>query len=414
MSRGTSEPSVTGMPMLVIGFWGLSDPLTTASLMPTVRLLLAEGHASHVWLATVERKDLTHQAAKALPEGVTHVPLSASTLRPAAMARAWDLAAMPLKLWALVRAQRIGCIVARSTMAGTIAHPLHVLTKVPFLVESVEPHTDYMVECGAWNAAGPFARVTRWSEGLQFRSAAGLMPVTHRFALRLQQAGVPKDRLEVVPCPVDTDAFAFRQEHRNKARKALGWTANEVVGVYLGKFGGLYHDVQAYRALATFVRYFGRRARLLVLTPMDREVVIRALSEAGVPHAQMHVDQVAHEQVPGLLCAADMAFALYRGTPSSAYLSPVKNGEYWANGLPVLMTRGVSDDSALIERDPLAGALFDPEGEDLVAALQRVEQVIQLPDQRMRTMAFAREHRGMQHLRAAYASLMSKVSASTK
>lgn len=400
------------MPILVIGFWGLADPLTTASLMPTVRLLLAEGHASHVWLATVERAPLPEQVVKDLPQGVTHMALLASRMRPAAMARAWDMAAMPLTLWRLVRRQRIGCIVARSTMAGTIAHPLHVLTKVPFLVESVEPHTDYMVECGAWDANGPFARVARWSEGRQFRCAAGLMPVTHRFAARLQQAGVPRERMEVVPCPVDADAFAFRMGWRKKVRASLGWPEDALVGVYLGKFGGLYHDVHAFRALSGFVKHFGDRARLLVLTPMDVEEVAGALTGAGVPPWQMHVARAAHEQVPEFLCAADVAFSLYRGTASSAYLSPVKNGEYWANGLPVVMTRGVSDDSALIEGEPLAGALFDPEGDDLGAALMRIEQVLERADQRQLTMAFARQHRGMHHLRAAYASLMSKLRAS--
>lgn len=385
--------------LLLVGFWGWEDPLTKATLLPTLHCLLGMKDVSRVVLATVERGAMPRGIA--LPEGSVHRALRASPLRPKAFARLMDILVMPYRLRGIIREFGVDHVVARSSMAGTIAYPAARSTGVPLTVESVEPHADYMVDCGEWSAFGPFALVTRWSERRQHRYAHRLLSVTANYRSRLVEEGIPAERIHVVPCPVDRTAFAFDAPGRAEVRGALGWQ-DCIVGVYAGKFGGLYHRELAYRAFARAVRYYGSRARMLVLTAEPGTEVRQGLETAGVPREQMHVCRVAHGDMPRWLSAADYAFSTYRGTPSSAFLSPVKNGEYWANGLPVLLTRGVSDDSALIEAEPLAGAVFDPAGEDLDAALEHIGDLLTRSDQRMLTATFGARARPSSALEHAY------------
>jgi hypothetical protein len=84
----------------------------------------------------------------------------------------------------------------------------------------------------------------------------------------------------------------------------------------------------------------------------------------------------------------------------------MKIGEYWANGLPVVLTRGVGDDSRIIANDAWAGALFDPEGNDVEAALDRVLGTIAREGQRSTTAALGGEHRSMRFTTEAYRKIL--------
>jgi glycosyltransferase involved in cell wall biosynthesis len=187
----------------------------------------------------------------------------------------------------------------------------------------------------------------------------------------------------------------FRAEDRMRVRAELGWQ-NAVVGVYAGKFGGLYHRERSFAAFAAAQRIIGPGSGLIILTSEPEEQVRAGLAAAGFNGDRLLVRYARHEEVAAHLSAADFAFAPYRGTPSSACISPMKIGEYWANGLPVLLTRGVGDDSAIISEQPLAGALFDPEGVDINDALSRILEVLQRPYQRKRTSELAERYRSME------------------
>ena len=41
--------------------------------------------------------------------------------------------------------------------------------------------------------------------------------------------------------------------------------------------------------------------------------------------------------------------------PTKRYCTPVKDGEYWALGLPVIITEGISDDSGIIRENGIVG-----------------------------------------------------------
>lgn len=393
--------------VVFVGFWGVADPLTTASFLPTMELFRRMGYAGRMTLATVERGATVDRST--LPEWLDHVPLMASRLPVRAASRALDLVALPRQLERALRGGPVSLFVARSTLAGSIPLALGKYASVPSIVESVEPHTEYMVHCGNWSPRSLAARVGGAVERAVLRRAAGIITVSERYAARLRAEGLGAAHIHVTPCTVDLLRFMYSPSGRARVRAELGWGADDLVAVYLGKFGGMYLDELAHRAFAEFLRWSGERGRLLVLTATPEGEVRAGLARQFVDQERVRVLKAAHADVPAYLSAADMAFALYKGTPSSAYLSPVKNGEYWASGLPVIMTRGVADDSALIEQEPMAGALFDPTGDDLVQALEQVMDTLASPGQRERTMAFAQLHRSRDLMARTYHDLLTEL-----
>lgn len=389
--------------LLFLDYWSLHEPLTQATVLPTLRMVLQEGLAARIVLITVERGTPPATGLEPLPAGVVHVPLHASR-GPRPLARAYDRLTMVPRIATIARREGASFIMARGVVAGGFAHGVHRRTGIPYAVDYFEPHNEYMVEVGEWAAGGLLDRSLQRMIKDQLRTASACVTVAANYRERLIAQGADPARLHVAPCPVDAARMCFDAAARARVRTELGWT-DAVVGIYLGKFGGLYHRERAFAAFATAGRHFGDRFALLVLTPEPPEQVRAGLQAAG-HQGRVLVRYAPHAEVPAYLSAADLAFAPYRGTRSSACISPMKIGEYWSAGLPVLLTRGVGDDSAIIAAAPDAGAVFDPEGNDLSAALASVEAAIARAGQRERTMALAARYRSMDITRDVYRRIL--------
>jgi hypothetical protein len=70
-----------------------------------------------------------------------------------------------------------------------------------------------------------------------------------------------------------------------------------------------------------------------------------------LPPEMFTVQWAAPKDVPTLLGLADWAITPVKPVPTKRYCTPVKDGEYWAMGLPVMITAGISDDSGIISRN---------------------------------------------------------------
>jgi glycosyltransferase involved in cell wall biosynthesis len=397
-----------GHTSLFLSYWSLQEPLTQATVIPTLRVLLQDGCAERIVLVTVERGEQAEHRRGALVPGVEHVPLAAGTGWPRSLSRGWDLARLVPRVSAIARAEGAQSMVARGVVAGAYAHFVARRTGLPYAVDYFEPHNDYMTDVGEWRKGGLLDRGLGWMIGKQLHSARACITVSNNYRARLIGGGADPQKLHTAPCPVDQERMRFVEADRARIRTQLGWE-DACVGVYVGKFGGLYHVERAFQMFAAAQRIVGERFALMILSPHKEAEVREGLRAAGFKGERFHIKHAAHTEVGAHLSSADLAFTTYRGTPSSASISPMKVGEYWANGLPVLLTRGVGDDSGIIDREEWAGATFDPEGDDLAPALSKVLKLIDLPEQRARTAALAERYRSMDLTREVFRSLRGKV-----
>ncbi|GAB3637409.1 hypothetical protein GCM10027422_29990 [Hymenobacter arcticus] len=397
------------MRILYLGYWGLLDGLTTSTIFPHLRLLQDRADVAAIRLVTVERGSQAQAKLQFEPgyavSKISFEPLRSQPGRNVILNKIEDFTRFPKELVKQVAAFKPDFILARGAPAGALAYLVWQKTKLPFYVESFEPHADYMLESGVWRRYDPRYLFQRHWEKRQKQLASGLMPVAENYRQQLIKEGVSAGRIATVPCSVDTSAFGFNLEARQRVRQRLGLAAGAVVGIYVGKFGGIYYDAEAFEVFRTAADYFGPAFRLVILTPDPIEEVRTKLAAVGL-EAEAIVTKAPHAEVPDYLTAADVAFATIKPAPCRLFCSAIKIGEYWASGLPVLVTPGVGDDSAIIEAEN-GGAVFDlAQPGSIQVALKQLSAIMQQADYRNHIRALAIHYRSLDRARAAYKALL--------
>ena len=394
------------MRILFLSYWGLNDGLTTSTVFPHLRLLQERPDVEAIRLVTIER-GAEAQAELTFAPDFEHDKISFEPLRsrPAGnvlLTKIEDFTRFPAELIRQAAGFRPDFLLARGSPSGALAYLVWQKTKLPFYVESFEPHADYMLESGVWRRYDPRYLFQRHWEKKQKQLALGLMPVAENYRQQLVREGVPAGRIVTVPCAVDAGAFAFAAGARAQVRQRLGWPAGAVVGVYVGKFGSIYYDEEAFALFKVAADYFGPDFRLLILTPDPLPDVQAKAAAAGLAAGQVFATKAAHAEVPDYLSAADFAFATIKPAPCRLFCSAIKIGEYWASGLPVLLPEGIGDDSDIIEQEG-GGAVFSlARPASVPAALARVAQQMAQPDYRQQVRRLAEKHRSIARSRQAY------------
>jgi hypothetical protein len=221
----------------------------------------------------------------------------------------------------------------------------------------------------------------------------------------LKDHGVASEKIRVLPCVVNMSLFVGAE--KKERRQAENISHHAVVGIYVGKFGGIYYDKEAYDLFSEMRNVFPE-CKMIVLTPQDKTEVERNLLEVGfLPH-EILVKNARHDEVPYYLSMADFAFATYKASASKRFLSPIKVGEYWACGLPVLLTKGTGDDSDIIESTG-CGALFLPGDGSGKEALKKISQQLQDPMVHEKNVSLALRYRNFRILEDTYQQLLKSV-----
>ena len=403
------------MRILFLSYWGLNDGLTTSTVFPHLRLLQERADVSAVRLVTIERGSGA-QAELAFSPGfpgdkITFEPLRSRPSSNVILTKIEDFTRFPKELIRQVGEFKPDFMLARGAPAGALAYLVWQKTKLPFYVESFEPHADYMRESGVWRAYDPRYLFQRHWEKRQKQLALGLMPVAENYRQQLIREGVPVDRIVTVPCSVDAAAFAFDDTVCYDIRRRLGFVDPDVVvGIYVGKFGGIYYDEEAFTVFRAALDHFGSVFRLIILTPDLVAEVNRKLVVVGFLPEHVFITKAPHVEVPGYLSAADFAFATIKPAPCRLFCSAIKIGEYWASGLPVLIPPGVGDDSAIAEAEG-GGAVFDlAQPGSMAQAFTALTTLLRQPDYRRHIHGLAVRHRNVRRASEAYAALLPAVS----
>ncbi len=373
-----------------------------ATVLPHVRLLLEDERVTEVYLLTFERSAVAPMMNR---PGLTHLPVFQQR-RPFGLHFFLSYLIAWIALWRLHRRENLALVVCRSTFAGILGHWLYLTSKVPFTVESFEPHADYMVDNGVWAPFGWKTLLYRRFEKAVLTTSTRLYPVAHNYARRLLAAGIPESKIEVLPCTVDIDHYRFSKTARERIRRELNIDTDTIVAVYAGKFGGFYLEEQAIEIFKTVLGSF-EKSHLIVLSD-PQNPVCRKLNKDSSLGFGISIDLVHPEQVADYLSASDLGFVLVRPTPSSLNCSPVKVAEYSANGLPVVITEDVGDDSRNIDEQSLGLVLpSDKYGELSGPQFARLQHLIQeRREGGSRITDYARGHRSFELSRATYRRLI--------
>lgn len=353
----TSRPNI-----LILTYWSYKEALVQTYTLPYVRMIAAQSGAE-VFLVTLEQERLAmteaerREATAQLEKEHIH-PVFLQYV-PFGMKAAFRWRRYLRELKKLVKENRIGTLHAWCTPAGAIGYFLARPAKLRFIIDSFEPHAESMVENGTWKAGGPAFRVLFHLEKKQARRADTLIALTRSMeAYAEEKYGVRGKKFYVKPACIDFPAFPqYTAGAVASLRSELGFDG-KLVCVYAGKLGGIYLDREIFDFFAVARKHWGDRFRALLLSGADHTEVERRCREAGFPAGACTHLFLPQQEVPRYLAVADFALNPVKPVPSKRHCTSIKDGEYWASGLPVVIPPGISDDSDIIAQNG-TGAVLD-------------------------------------------------------
>jgi glycosyltransferase involved in cell wall biosynthesis len=400
------------MNVLFLGYWNLNDPLTRATIFPNLKTLQEFSFVEKIVFVNTEREQTDPVFQPGFVNSkITYIPLFSKKYALNILTKINDFVAFPASLAKIVADYKIDIVIARGTPAGALAYLLYKKVKVPFLVESFEPHADYMVESKVWARLDPRYIFQKYWENKQKKLAVGIMPVAKNYFEKLVQEGVASEKIFTVPCGVDTTTFNQTAAQKTISRTEFRLPEKALIGIYAGRFGGLYLGEEAFLLYQGAFKWLAD-FYLLILTPAEyHEWANRQVAHFNLPSDKVFIRSVPHSEVSKYMAIANFAFATYKPGKFKAYLSPVKVGEYWAAGLPVILTENVGDEHLIVKNNPAAGVLFNPEHikedqylQKLYAQLQRT---LTLPENAS-IPTLAKKYRNFDAVRQAYYYFLEK------
>lgn len=356
------------MRVLLFSFWSIHAGISQGTLVQLIDFMEKNEEIEAIYLCTVEGKTFTKSPV--LFRRALHIPLRVGSVE--FLYKILNLVRLPFLLGELIKAHRIDFLWCKGAPAGGIGSLVQAHVQIPFVVDSFEPHSRYMIESGTWSPFDPKFHLQRWLENRTIKYADALLPVSRGFSNVLLNRGVAKRRLFVLPCCIDLTRFKYNDDDRKLIRHRLSLSEESIVGIYVGKYGGLYHEDESF---ILYKRLFDSHFKdffLIIITESDRKKVLLNLRKYGVPVERVYVSRVKHSEVPAFLSAADFAISTIKSRQSMAYCSPIKHGEYWAADLPILTTLSIGDDADIIRRER-GGVILssnDPQPERKISELE--------------------------------------------
>jgi hypothetical protein len=371
--------------IFIFAYYAYKDPVFQSAVLPYF-LGLSKDNSLRFVLLTFEhqRYPLEHQEIKAIQEQLNqhHIHWFQSYWHSGSfklLKKAYDflysLAYASLLIWK----NKASVIYSEGFPGAIIGHLLSRLWRIPHIVHTYEPHTQYMVEAGVWSKQSWEARLLSRFEKQIGLNAEYILTATDLMIEKLKGQGA-KGSLYRVPSCVDLNLFRYADEDRNQIRQQLGISMDDKVIIYLGKFGGMYFEHEVIHFFKTIQNNSQYSWRFIILTPDDHGQIHDWLRQYGLREQYVYISKVSKEEVPAYLSAADFGYVPVRQHPGKRYCSPIKDGEYWACGLPILIYKGVSDDYLMAEENQIGIVIHEDSEKEYRKFAHRLDHWIEKED----------------------------------
>jgi glycosyltransferase involved in cell wall biosynthesis len=385
-------PARRPLRVLYVVYWGGAEPLGQSLVLPSVRRLAESVRLS---LLTFEKPHHLRQRGEMqrirslLDEaGVTWLTLRYHK-RPKWPATALDI------LSGIVRGALHGLrlrpdiVHGRTFVGGLMGLCVARLLRVRFVYHAEGAYGDEQVDAGVWRENGWPHRLARRLEAGLCAQAAAVIVLSERARDRAAESRAPRDssRLIVVPSTVDVERFAVPAAAQTPGAGASAF-------VYMGSIGGRYR-LESVAAFVACARSVFPSARLMVLTPLEPGRAEATLRASPLPAERWQVASVPHSQVPQVLsgCLAGLHF-LRQGLADS-HGAPTKLGEYWAAGLPVVVTPQMGDAEEILRRERVGVVVREETEAAFLLAASELRQLLEDGDLAVRCRHVASRHFGL-------------------
>ncbi len=388
--------------VLILTYWAYDDALIQTYTLPYLKLIKEQlSTECRIWLVTYEPDQIRLAELKVAKfDSFNLVPLPYSPFGGKAI---FSTLRKLQTLKKIVKQHRIKTIHCWCTPAGAIGYMLAKRTGAELILDSFEPHAESMVENGTWKAGGTAFKILFKLEKRQAAKAKHIIALTKGMYQYCEEKYEVSPRSYFVkPACVDLDLFD--PEKYQNIRQQLGLSKEDTVCIYAGKVGGIYLEkeiFQFWKACAEVMENF----KVIFLSNLSQESLNAYCTEVGLDPDIIVLKFVPHAKVPIYMAQADFALNPVKPVPSKRYCTSIKDGEYWAMGLPVAITPNISDDSDIISKNRTGVILEDFRHNSLLGNAKLLKNLISEPELTVRIRNQAMEYRSFSIARDIYAEI---------
>jgi glycosyltransferase involved in cell wall biosynthesis len=242
--------------------------------------------------------------------------------------------------------------VVPSLSGAVLARVAAVRSRVPYALLFQDLMAPAARQSGMPGGGGAVAAATARVEGWAARGAARVAVVSPAFIAYLREAGVPADRIVVLP---NWSRVRPPSADRTATRQRLGWRPDEQIALHTGNMGLKQGLEQVLEAARLALQKTPNLRFVLVGDGSQRESLERAARE--LPNVTFLPFQ-PEEDFPDLLAAADVLLLSERSSVADMSL-PSKLTSYLMSGRPVVAAVASGGASAGVIRASRAGVVVE-------------------------------------------------------
>ena len=259
---------------------------------------------------------------------------------------------------------------------GAIGYILSIFTRKPLILDSYEPHAEIMLESNTWKRSDLSFKLLFKLEALQSKRASHVIGATKGMEdYARKKYNVKFSEFHVKPACIDLEKFSIKNVKNEKLLKDLGFK-NKIIGVYAGKFGGSYLQSEIFELFKVAHEHWGDKFRILLLNNHEDSYIERLARSVELDVGIITKIYIHHHRIPDYIGLGDFGLTPFVPVPSKRYGTPIKDGEYWALGLPIIITKDISDDSDIIETNKVGYVLQDLNSKEYRNAISFVDTMI--------------------------------------
>lgn len=367
--------------ILVITYWSYKSSILQSYALPYIRIIKNNLQPnSRIILFTLtaksENTDVEYEKIKEdfQKQGIEILNFNYS---PFGIGMLFKFFYIFLSLIYTVIQKRISVIHAWCTPGGAIGYIVSIFTGKKLILDSFEPHAQSMVETNTWKKNGLAFRILYALEKLQLKRASAVICAAEGMIPYSQtEYGIIKSHYYVKPACVDLNLFLKREKQYSLVK---GINESSIVCVYIGKFGDIYLSQEVFDFFKVASDYWGEKFKVLLLTNHSDDEVIKFCAKSGLDYSVIVKRFVHHDEVPDYLSLGHFGICPVKPVFTKQYCTPIKNAEYWAMGLPVVITKNISTDSDLISNNNIGYTLQDLNTSEYLNAVKKIDELIRDP-----------------------------------
>jgi len=366
--------------ILVVTYWSFDSPLITTYTLPYVQIINEQLETgSKIYLVTISPKNKSSRELAEFKEKLSRQNIHVLNYSYQSFGFVMSMRIIHLlaNLISVIVKSKIKVIHCWCTPGGAIGYLLSKITGRPLILDSFEPHAESMVESGTWKKNSVANRVLFSLEKKQLLKAKAVIYTTETMPEYVKDTyGIVKENTFVKPACVDLALF---DPYSARVHEIENFKADAIVCVYAGKFGDMYLEKEVFDFFVVAARFWGSRFQVLLLTNHTHDEIESYCKLSGFDKSRLVQLYVPHDKVASYMSLATFGICPIKPIPAKKYCTPIKNGEYWAMGLPVVITKNISVDSDIISKEDIGYVLQALNEDEYLKAVQKINSLMSAP-----------------------------------